>query len=485
MSPTAAIAQDAKELKRGVVISYLGNAVKLGMPVLLALATNAYGAERWGVFTVYQAVVLLCVRVAAFGLDKTLLWAVPQRPEGEEGAVTAPALAAVALGSCAIAAALCVGAQVWPFEVESHRAILRLCALSLPPFALSDLLLHATMGRRRLEYQVLVRDTLSPGLQVALALLLFRLGVAESGLAWAFFVSQLCGLVVAAFGFRRVFPAARFWPASGTRLPRPLLRYAMPLWMAEMSNSLLLRVDTFVLASLTDPATLGVWAIVAQFANALRQIRRAYDPLVTAITARIAVEHDGKRLAEAFSRAGQMVSLTQLPVFVFLLCFSDVILPLYGAGFERGSDALMLLSALFLVSGGMGLAGLVINGYGRSGLTLLNTLLAVGAQLALLALLVPRFGLLGAAASVGGALCFTNLLQMLQMRSITGSFNLTRRTRLSALAVGICLAAAGAGYLAADAAALGAWPRRLLPFGAFAAAYASVALYAWRRGLLS
>ena len=81
------IAEDARELRRGVLTAYLGYVLKLGMPLLIALATRAYGAERWGRFVAAQAIVLLAARVCLFGLDKGLLWFVPQH--GPERVFTA------------------------------------------------------------------------------------------------------------------------------------------------------------------------------------------------------------------------------------------------------------------------------------------------------------------------------------------------------------------------------------------------------------
>jgi O-antigen/teichoic acid export membrane protein len=292
------------------------------------------------------------------------------------------------------------------------------------------------------------------------------------------------GLVVAWFGFLRLFRGAERLAEFSFTLPDGLTRYAMPMWFAEMANSLLLRLDTLVLAALTDPTTVGVWAIVSQFANALRQIRRTYDPMVTAITARIAASHDARRLSETFSYAVQMVSLTQLPVFAVFLEFSDALLPLYGAGFEKGSLALVVLSGCFLLSGGAGLAGLVVNGYGHSRLTLINVLFSIVTQFVLLLSLAPRFGLVGAALATGLSLLATNALQLYQMRQVTGSLHFTTRARFS-LAISL---SSVAGLAIADftgrALALEPWTRRFTTMAVFAIVYLSLAAYGRREGFL-
>jgi O-antigen/teichoic acid export membrane protein len=481
----ASIAQDARELRRGVLVTYVGYLFKLAMPLLLALATRAYGVQRWGLFLTAQAAVLIAARVCLLGLDKGILWSVAAR--GPEVALVGvrPALLRVAL----TAGLGCAALSLWPslglVRIGAEEAAaLRITAIALPPYALSELLLHAAMGRRRMELQVAIRETISPLAQVVVALLLFRLGLAEIGLACAFVVAQLLSLTLAWLGFVRLF-ARTPWPIGESFALAPgLFRYAGPLWVAEMANTLALRLDTLVLASLTDPVTVGVWGIVGQFANALRQIRRAYDPIVTALSARIAVQHETARLSATFSYAAQMVSLAQLPLFVLLLVFADLLLPLYGAAFAVGTTPLIVLAGFFLLSGGTGLAGLVVSGYGRSVLTLANVLASVLLQLALLLWLVPLHGLLGAAIAVGLSLCLVNMLQLIEMRAITGSFHYTPRSRFSLWVVTSSCSVTALSWWLARTLELGSLSGRVLMVLSFALVYGGLCTLGLRKGLL-
>jgi O-antigen/teichoic acid export membrane protein len=478
------IAQDARELRRGVLVNYLGYALKVGMPVLLALVTRAYGAEQWGKFVSSQAMVVIVVRLCLVGLDKGLLWAIPARDADTMLVGVGPALRWVGLNALAASLVLWFGVALLPLGDSAEPETLRVCALGILPFALSELLLHAAMGQRRMELQVAVRETLNPLLQVGVAYAWFQLGGRGQGLAWSFVVSHYVGMIVAWLGFRRMFRGFAWPRGEGWRLPRPLLRYSAPMALADTTNSLLLRLDTIVLTALTDPVTVGVWGIVGQFANALRQLRRAYDPMVTAITARIAVRPDPQRLSETFSYAAQMVSLTQLPVFAALALSADLILPFYGPDFVRGTQAMIVLSGFFLVSGGAGLSGLVVSGFGRSGLTLFNVLLSFALQLGLLLGLVPLWGLTGGAVAVGASMLLVNFVQLAEMRMITGAFHYTRRTTYSLAVVAGCTLATSAAVLATQALDLATWVVRTLGLLAFAATYAG--LYAWglRRGAL-
>jgi O-antigen/teichoic acid export membrane protein len=481
--PSTALSSDARELRRGVLVTYAGYVLKLAMPVLLALATRAYGATRWGEFLAVQAVVLIAMRVALLGLDKGLLWWVAARERKDALPGVRPSLVTVTATSLLACALLWLAPSITGSSAREASA-LRITALALPPYALSELLLHATMGQRRMELQVLVRDTVNPLVQVLAALLLFHLGRGEQGLAWGFVLSHAIGLALASLGFRKLFRGASWPRGEALVLPSGLRRYAAPLWLAEVASSLSLRMDTLALAAYTDAATVGVWGIVSQFATALRQMRKAYDPIVTALAARIAVQHDPARLADTYSYAAQMVSLTQLPVFAALFTLADFVLPLYGPGFEHGYVPLIVLAGAFLISGGTGLAGLIVTGYGRSLLTLLNVLITIVLQLLSLMLLVPRYGLLGAALALGISMGVVNVLQVVQMRVVTGSFNYTARSRFTIGVVASSSMTLVAALALARALALSPWPARATMLVCFAVVYGTAYVIGQRSGVL-
>ena len=472
-------ARDAADLRRGLGVQALGYAAKLGLPLLLALATRRYGAERWGTFVAVQAVALLLARVCLLGLDKGLLWWSAQHEPARLFGPLRRALLVVAVCASAVSLAVIGCASWFPLSWFPRGQIdsLRVVMLGLLPFVCTELLLHVSMGRRALGLQVAVRDTLNPILQVTIAIVAFELGLEETGLAWGFVLSHAAGCAVAYVGLRRALGRPPPGHVRGVLPPR-LLRYAWPLWLADLGNSLLLRLDVIVLAACVDARSLGVWAIVMQFVNSLRQIRRAFDPLVTAITADIASRRDTARLTEAYSRAAELISATQLPVFALLFAAAPVVLPLYGPAFSAGVTPLLVLGAFMLVNGAAGLAGLVLNGYGRSGFALANTALAIALQYALLRWLAPAYGLVGAAFAVGSALTLTNVVQLLQMRLITGSFHYRRR---AALPLAVAALAALPALLAGSLVAGQPWIARALACALFLLAYGGGLLASRRR----
>lgn len=420
------IAQDRKELDRGVLVNFVGYALKLANPALLILATRRYGAESWGVFVTAQATLLVLVRVFVMGLDKGVLWWVPRQSPG------AARHGVLRLGAILATGSVIAGAALAGFGVDlacrlglscPDAAQLRLLSLSLAPILLTEFFLHATMGRRRMEGQVLIRETLAPLLFTGGAVAAWHAGFARWGLGASYLVANLVAALAAFALFLRLFPERD----AGEPVPlAPMVRYSLPLWANEFANALLLRIDTLAVATFCDARAVGVYGIVLQFSNAIRSIRRSYDPIVLAISSRISVARDPQRLRANFSRATNLVISTQTPVFVALACVLQWVLPLYGPEFGSGESAIIVVCAFWILAAPLQMCSLVVSGYGRSGLMLLNTGLVLALEIPLLRLFVPGMGLEGASLAVGSSYLIVSLVQAFQMRRVTGAWNWDR-----------------------------------------------------------
>ena len=482
------VADDARALKRALLVQVIGYGLKAGFPVLLALATQAYGVRTWGVFVSLQALAMLTARLSLLGLDKATLWWVGSHDPKDMLRGLLPTAALTALTSSAIAGAVALAGSLllarWDAAAAAQVPALRIMLLGVPLMAITDVLLHASMGRRKMDQQVAVRDTLAPAAWLGSALLFHALGWIETGLAWAFAVSHAVGLGAALWLFAKSSPLLSLRGSLGLP-PRELMRYALPLWLNEVANTTLLRVDTLIVVALTDPFTVGIWGVMSQLGNALRSIRRAFDPILIAVTARISRAHDPVRLGHALSYATQLVSLSQLPVFVFLCVFAPVLLPLYGKGFEQGASALAVLLGFLLVSGGaLSLAGVVVAGYGHARWALFVTLIGLAIEVPLLFLLVPRYGLVGAAIGVGAANVSQQLVNLALMARFTGGLHFNERARRPLLPSLCASACALATWLALAAGRRSEWTIALGAFAAFAIPYALAIGSQWKRGLL-
>ena len=438
------IRRDARDLRRGVVVNLFGYVLKVANPAGVILIAALYGEALFGLFVAGEAALLLIMRICLLGLDKGILWWVArQSPENEREGI-APVLLVTGAVSTAVALALFSFAAPWVagWRDEPNMATsLQWMSVALIPMTLAEVLIGACLGKRKMEAQVVIKEGMVPLLLIALAL---GIGAFESlrwlGLPVAFVIAQSVGLLGAIVAFRRAFVGSR-WPTRlSFRLPPALVRYSVPMWGNEVANSFLQRIDTLILAALTNERTVGIWGVVMRIGNALRTIRRAFDPIVLSIVSQIGARKDLKRLEAGVSYATSLVMITQMPVYAFIVAFAPVILALMGHNFDEAVIPIIVLSAFWSVNGVIGLQGVVVVGYGRSDLAVVNSLVALAVQAGLLWVLIPGHGLVGAAWAVGIGTLVQNALAVVQSRLVTGGW--TYDSRLSWLLVVMVLGAA-------------------------------------------
>jgi len=440
------IRRDSKDLQRGFIINLFGYFFKIAYAGLLVATIRLYGPERFGIFSVVQASLYLALRSCSFGFEKGILWWVNQ-PEarGRAWRGLRPVITLTWIASSLVAVLLAVAGGPLIAEwagSESAADELRWMAFALVPMTLMDILIHASLGKRRLEAQVFVREGLASLTLVLASVVFFYIGLAEQGLAMAFVTSNLVGLAGALWVFKRAYKdEPRSAGTHAFRVPRSLLRYATPMWLSEVSTSALLRMDVYLLAALSDPKTVGIYSACVQLGNTIRQVRRSFDPMVLAIVAEIGVSRDRRRLAAGLSQATVLVMGIQGLIFAFMVCFADWLMPLLGDGFESSALAVLILCSFWMIDGVFGLHGIIVAGYGRTELSLLNVLVTLGALASLMPLLVPPYGLEGAALAVGLAYLIRNALQVTESRLITGTWGYTREVLWLVLIAGVGSAA--------------------------------------------
>jgi O-antigen/teichoic acid export membrane protein len=398
-----------------------------------------------------------------------------------------------ALGLAGTAAALCtlllvLGADpslLRAFDADPALSVpLRVMALSTVPQVWTDLFAAACMGRREMAPQVLAKDALVPIATVGFALALHALDAGPLGLPLAFLAANALGCAAAAEAYRREMAGVPPSAQTGAFPPRELVRYSLPFWFAEMTNSFLQRMDTYLVAIFTaDLRLVGIYGVVTRVADVVRMVRRSFDPILFAISAEVARLEDRARLTAGYSYATLLVAIVQLPVAALLALFAGEVLGLFGADFSEGAPALVILVATWWLTGLTALSGIVVSAYGRSDLTLYaNVATSLVLGLAGIAL-VPRLGLTGAALATGAAYAFQSAAMLAQMRAVSGGWNYDRSLwRL--VPIGVLGAAAWlvASWLGAPV--LPDVSRRLVALFAALVVYGVCVLRLWRTGAL-
>jgi O-antigen/teichoic acid export membrane protein len=383
------------------------------------LITRALGAAAFGVVTVATQLAFVGGAATRFGMDMAAVRRVSiDVGRGERARVRSVVTRAAAI---AAAVSLVVAAGVFAASDGLGRAFtttpvdgrtaFRAAAIALPFVALAQVYLGATRGLKVMRHTLYIYWLGQPAAWIGLMLLgwVWAQTVGVSVLAYA--GSWVVATATAAWVWRRLTAGFGGLPPEPWET-RDLIRYGAPRAPAALFSQLLFWIDLFVLARFASSSEVGVYAAAVRAAQVillfLISVNYVFSPFVADLHAR--GERD--RLDSLFKSLTRWMLAATLPIFIVLAVAPETVLRLFGDGFESGRTALLILMAGQLINVATGSVGFILIMVGRTGVDLAVNAAAVVLSAATAVLLVPRYGMEGAAIAGALTLGLSNLCRL-------------------------------------------------------------------------
>jgi O-antigen/teichoic acid export membrane protein len=448
---------DSRTMARGAAANVGGALTTTALSFALSLLiTHQIRAGLFGLYSIALVTVLLAQVPATLGLDVGAVRFVALRASaGDETGARASLQAAltVVAGVSGLLTTLLYWQASWLTEEFFHKPeatnLVRIVALSLPALALTRVVVGGLQGLGRMRYSAVV-NPLCVAANIAVAVPVLLAGLGAHGLAVAYLASTWATLVVAVGLLLRAMPAA-FVPARGWRLGE-LLRFSLPQTLTTLLLQTILWTDTVLIGRLRASADVAVYAIAQRLLSPAQTISTATGQMFAPRIAAEDARGDRRTLDAMLKRVTYWNLSLAIPIFAVLLLLPGPLLRMFGPAYVHGATALQILAAGQLVNTATGPLGQVINMSGRPYLTLMNNAVVSVLNIAMCLLLIPRYGLTGAACSTTVAITLVNLIKLVQVRVLFG-INPFREGTMRALGAG--LLATG---VVAPVALLVAWP---------------------------
>jgi O-antigen/teichoic acid export membrane protein len=438
--------EGARAMARGAAVNLGGAAATNALSFVLLLVTTRFvTVSSVGLLTVGTTVVTLALVPAVLGLDTGSIRFVARsaavdEERGARGACQA-AIAVVTVTSTVLAVVIFTEAQSLADLLHKPAAatLLRISALGLPGLAISRVALAASQGFGVMTYAAWFGALrVASNLVVAVLFLAAGLGVrglalGASAAAWIVCVASVVVLV-------RIHPLA-------LRLARDawhtaaMLRFSFPQTLSGMLFFTILWTDTLLLARYGSAHDVGIYAVAGRLLVPAIVISTAigqmFAPRIAAADARGARDD----LARMLKRVTYWNTAVSLPFFAMLAVVAGPLLRLFGYRYATGAAALSILAVGQLLNTAAGPLGQVINMSGRPYVNLLNNTLVAGLNVVGCIVLIPRYGITGAACSTAGALTLVNAIKLVEVRVLFGMWPFRADSLRSFAAAGLAVVA--------------------------------------------
>ena len=235
-------------------------------------------------------------------------------------------------------------------------------------------------------------------------------------------------------------------PSEG-RLTSEFWKFSAPRAVSRAFSVALQRVDIILVGALRGPADAALYTAATRFPILglmfVQAIQQVMAPRISEFLALGAKD----RARTMYQTTTAWLILVSWPIYLVAVVFAPLLLDVFGDGYDEAATAVVILCLAMLVATACGPVDSVLLMGGRSGLSLMNTGLALVVTVGLDLFLIPRYGVTGAAIGWTVGILINNLLPLWQVHSflhLQPVGTATRHAMALCLGVGAVVAVCGA-----------------------------------------
>jgi len=393
-----------RPLERGLLTNVLGIIVKASRTIYLLLFSRILGAEGFGIYLLAFAVQEFISKFAILGLN----WGGKQvigslLAEGKESSVRPTVLRILwmtLLFSSLVAFALAQGAD-WVASLLGQETLagpLKIFAIGFPFLSGMYVLVYSFRPKLNMKYEMYVTSIIEPISVLLIGIAMLQKFDNVEALAYAHVSASVIAFLAAIYFFNRIYPSTQRHGQVSIDW-NMLLHGSTAMGGMELVGNLQSKIDLILLALYFPPHVIGVYGAATQIVSLLRKSKAAFDPILMPIAQGLYLHSDQDHLQAEVSRAVNWAMAIGLGLLGLMILMPSQLLGLFGSEFsgEVFSTALIILAVgqFFYMSLGLSEGVLAITGHAY--VTLISAVVLVMAEVVLLLLLIPAWGLTGAA----------------------------------------------------------------------------------------
>ena len=420
--------RDVSHAARSGAIQVLTIAGQALLTVTHVLLARLFGPVVFGSYQACLAILELLTRTGTGGADKGMLrYVAAHRARGEGDLVrsalgTGLRLAVGIAGTLTLALAAASGVVAHITNQPALADALRVMAPAIVFTGCVYVLVNASLAAKVTHANFVVRGLGEPMLLMAAGLLAAVAGRTLIQLAVAHVLAAAATFTLAVLVVGRVFGRGEI--ARAVRAPwlGGFPQFSIPLGVGELMNTILQRADILLLTGFVGPKATAVYAASEFISRVVGNARYVFDGIAAPVFSEALHLGQRERLHQNLLLMTRWVATAAAPIAVTVVALRHELLSLYGLAFQAGAVAIIVLTTGHLINAIFGLAGYTLLVSGRSRLLLANNVAVAIVNVAAGLILIPRFGLLGAAIASLAGVTLLHTLVTIQVRLAHGVY---------------------------------------------------------------
>ena len=409
------------ELIKGSSIGFILKLISMLLGyILMIYITNQFGAKEFGVLTLCITIVSIFSIIPKFGMQSYLIKIIGELYTNKNfhkmKYILKIIILFVSILSILFLTLLVFGSNFISnviFQKSYLEEYIKVASISIFTFTLIIIISTFFQGLKKIKEFIYIQNII-PQVVFFIILIVNSYLFFESNIIKIYIYAQILSLIIGFYILYRYFKKTSESEISNTN-------YNM-IHIFKTSFSMLFISSIFMTINWTDIIMLGIFkteADVGIYNGALKVAALTSISLmaINSIAAPKFVEHysknDFKNLEKTVKNSTKLIFLTTLPIFIVLITFPETILSFMGPVFSEGSTVLIFLAVAQFISSICGSVGYILQMTGNHKV-LKNILIFIFCiNLLLNYILIPLYGINGAACASMISIISLNLISMI------------------------------------------------------------------------
>jgi O-antigen/teichoic acid export membrane protein len=434
------MAKNIKQKNDNLAVGAKGSAIAFILKISSAglgfvnqvILARILGAGGVGEVILAMTVVRISVHIAKFGMEETMMKFIPLYIDQKDdsrlmGTISFSIRFSLLFSAIFMLLILLLSKfiSVNIFHSEGLLKLMPVMVMVIPVWAIRDLIGGILKGYKDVFRALIPESLVSPFFRIVIFLILILQGVSSLYAVIAFVAGEILSLAVAIKFLKDRLKKLR--PVKKQYDKKKIFDVAHTVVFTSMSVLLYTQADIWILGMFKSTEIVGIYGVAAKLVLLVYFPIMAFAAVIPSLISLIHTSGDIQELRRVVSESSRWILSLSMPIILILVLEGRFILKhFYGPAFEAGYAVLLILVLGQMIKAGAGLIGVILQMTGEHKVYMKINIIWGIMNIILNILLVPRYGMIGAATATAFCLSMVDIICIFVIRKRLSVLTLAR-----------------------------------------------------------
>lgn len=308
-------------------------------------------------------------------------------------------------------------------ENELFIGYLKIAAITIPFYTILTVLISIFRGHHRAQEKIFFYDV---GRNLLFFLFSFLTGIFALpfvGIIWSMFLStgimSISIVIYYLINQKTILKRLRFLIIKRS-IGKKILLFSLPLLFVDILHKIMEWSDTLMLGYFSNEKAVGFYNIARPMSVFISIGLSISLFIYTPLTAGLYAQKKLKENVIIFTTITKWICFFTLPIAILFFFYgSEIISIFFGEKYLPAVNALKILVVVYFIHNIMGPNGATLTAYGKTKYLLFTGIISSLLNVVLNFLIIPLYGIVGAAIATGISIIFINLIRVYYLKKIS------------------------------------------------------------------